>query len=157
MHSNTDALQTSSGLAQHGRFNTPARAKGQGDPRLKPFFPVYIGGTGGSTDGYWIVDEVHHMMHKIGDYQVELSISSDGTGQTNFSDARINPTTVIGKVNINEIVHSLANATHASLAPVNTRRFSLTSPVPVILQNDQGYNRTKARWKSPLNPQGMVR
>lgn len=147
VHSKIDADATSSGLAQHGRFNMPAKVKGQGDPRIKPFFPVFISGTGDSTDGYWVATEVHHMFHKIGDYQLEMTVSSDGVGPTNYTPYRLEPTSVVGVLNIIELSETLNESTKVN----SEKRFNLAGKVPVILENYQGYNRTKARWKTPVN------
>lgn len=157
VHTRSDASNTSDGLAQHGRFNMPAKVKGQGDPRIKPFFPVFISGTGESTDGYWIAKEVHHMFHKIGDYQLEMTVTSDGTGITNYTAYRTEPNSIIGVVNLTEAIKSLDIEATTNNVAAHNNRFYLTSVVPVILENAQGYNRTKARWKSPTNVQGSVR
>lgn len=153
VHSKIDADATSSGLAQHGRFNIPAKVKGQGDPRIKPFLPVFISGTGETTDGYWIADEVHHMFHKIGDYQIEMTVATDGIGITNYSPYRLEPDSVVGVVNLSEITNQLNEKSSAD----SGKSFNLSTKVPVILENYQGYNRTNARWKSPPHVQGTGR
>jgi phage protein D len=102
VHSRVDAKATSEGLAHLGRFNMPAKVKGQGDPRIKPFFPVFLSGTGASTDGYWVVEEAHHMLHGIGDYQIELTVLSDGVGDTNYTALRTEPSSIVGVINITD-------------------------------------------------------
>jgi len=148
VHSKIDAEATSTGLAQGGRFNLPAKVKGQGDPRVKPFSPVFISGTGETTDGYWIVSEAHHMFHKIGDYQLEMTVTSDGTGLTKYTPYRLEPDSVVGLVNLSEVSGRLTSEAKVSSGD---GRAILEAPVPVILESYQGYNRTEARWRTPVN------
>lgn len=157
VHSTLSASAISEGMAHYGRFNIQARVKGQGDPRIKPFFPVFISGTGESTDGYWITKEAHHMFHKIGDYQVELLVTSDGTGITNFTPYRFEPQTVVGVVNMPEVISDLTSNPTNLTQGAHVNSYYLSQKVPIILENSQGYNRTGARWKSPRNKQGSVK
>lgn len=136
--------QAAEGIANTSRFSLPADAKGQGDPRLMPFGTVLIKGTGELTDGYWLVKEVKHSIHKVGDYMVELKLAADGLGNTTESVFRSRDNTTKGSVNLNEALKNKGK--HSKL-------FSKTDAKPVFLNqmiktDNQGYNRTPAVWKS---------
>lgn len=102
VHSQVMADVTASGAATLARFNLPAKAKAQGDPSIRPFSTVFITGTGDKTDGYWFVKEARHMIHAVGDYMVELSLATDGSGEENLSPFRERGATLVGTINISE-------------------------------------------------------
>lgn len=139
--------QAAEGIAHISRFALPADAKGQGDPRLGPFCPVFITGTGELTDGYWLVKEVKHILHRSGDYSAELKLVTDGLGKTTQSIFRNRDNTLQGSVNLNEALKN--NGKQSKL-------FSRDEAVPVVISNivkvgNQGYNRTPAVWKNGRN------
>lgn len=146
VNSHTAASASTEGAAAMARMSIPARITGQGDPRIRPFSPVYILGTGEDTDGYWLVKEVHHMFHKVGDYQIEAVIGTDGLGANNTSAFRKEPGSIVGQV---DLTAALVKSSHAKAAKHGTR---LEVKSPIIVQTKQGYNRTPARWKSSPKP-----
>jgi len=137
------AASAASGAANMARMNTPAKVKCQGDPRIRPFYPVLIQGTGPTTDGYWIAKEVKHMFAKIGDYQIEMTVTVDGTGANKISGLRQGTTTAVGVVNLNEALSN--NGVNIDASSGQTVRLVTSS----FMATDaaQGYNRTPARWK----------
>lgn len=139
------AESASKAAAQHGRFTIPANIKAQGDPRLRPFGTVYISGTGNLTDGYWMINSVHHMFHQVGDYQVEMSVSTDGIGdavvetpfRTRTGDGQ-------GTLNLEEadIYGQAANLSFSRDSVVLKDYNQFPS------EANQGYLRTPNRWRS---------
>jgi hypothetical protein len=146
VNSHTAASSMATGAAVAARMTMPAKIIGQGDPRIKPFSPVFISGTGTHTDGYWVVKEVHHMFHKIGEYQIEAKIATDGIGQNNQTAMRKDPNSFVGTVDLNA---ALLSKKHARAMRQGTR---LEVKSPIIKQGNQGFNKTPARWKtSPVS------
>lgn len=140
-----DARQIANAAAQLSRFSIPAKIKGQGDPRLRPFGTVYVSGTGNLTDGFWIINSVHHMFHQIGDYQVEMSVSTDGIGDTVVETPfRTRTETGQGTINLNE---ALINAGAAALA-FTMESVKLTDYTQYATESNQGYLRTPTRWQN---------
>jgi phage protein D len=131
------------GAAHLSRFNLPAYAQGKGDPRIKPYSLVYIKNTGSLTDGYWIVKEVTHRFVRSKQYEVDLSLITDGTGNTETSSFRQANPHVIGIVNAGHIL----NLDALTLAPNTTK---LQQPAVLINEANQGFNRTPARWVTTL-------
>lgn len=136
--------QAAEGIAHISRFAMPADAKGQGDPRLGPFTPVFITGTGELTDGYWLVREVRHIIHRSGDYIADLKLVTDGLGKTSQSVFRNRDNSLQGSVNLNEALKNNGK---------QTKLFSGTDAIPVFMGNiikvgNQGFKRTPAAWKS---------
>ena len=81
VNSKSDSRAAASGAAELARFNIPAKANGQGDPRVHPYQMVEIQGTDNNTDGHWIVREVTHKLVYSGLYTLEMVIATDGTGK----------------------------------------------------------------------------
>jgi len=132
---------TAQGLASLARFSIPAKVKCQGDGRIRPFSPVYIQGTGDSTNGYWVVKEVIHRFALIGDYQIEMTVLSDGLGKDNTTDVRKDVVGVVGTVNVEEALSGKTAVTQ-SVSVV------LDNPSPVYSELNHGFLKTPARWKS---------
>ena len=138
------AKSASEGAAQLARFNIPAVVKCQGDPRIRPFGAVFISGTGDLTDGFWVVKEAHHMFHKIGDYQLELKIGTDGLGDTVATPFRNRSDLGVGTIDVEDAANN---------GGIPTLFFELDS---VKLEGtdgnngelNQGWNRTPNRWKA---------
>lgn len=139
------AKATADAAAQQSRFGIPATIKGQGDPRLRPFGTVYVSGTGDLTDGYWMINAAHHMFHQVGDYTVELSVSTDGIGdavvETPF---RTRTSSAIGTLNLEEatIYGDAANLDFPRSA------VKLMEYNQYQTESNQGYLRTPSRWQS---------
>ena len=146
VNSQTAAVSMAEGAATAARMTMPAKIVGQGDPRIRPFSPVYISGTGEHTDGYWIVKEVHHMFHKIGEYQIEAKIATDGIGRNQQTSMRKDPNSFVGTVDLNAAILSKKK----SRAAKQGTRLEIKSPI--IKQGNQGFNKTPARWKSSPKP-----
>jgi hypothetical protein len=136
--------QAANGIAHTARFSLPADAKGQGDPRLMPFGTVLIQGTGELTDGYWLIKEVKHVLHRVGDYLVELKLASDGLGNTSQSVFRSRDNTPKGSVNLNEALKNKGK--HSKLFSRSDAKAVFAHHM--IKVDNQGYNRTPAVWKS---------
>ena len=151
INSKNDADEAAKGAAQLARFSIPATAKAQGDPRIHPFGSVYIAGTGATTDGFWMVRESHHMFHKIGDYQLELKVATDGIGDAIVSTpfrtrkdlTSVTTTgTTLGTINLDEALVNgtgLFNFELSSVARVNNDNASFES--------NQGFTRTPTVWR----------
>jgi phage protein D len=131
------------GAAQMARFNLPATVKCQGDPRIRPFGTVFIAGTGDLTDGFWIVREAHHMFHKIGDYQLELKIATDGTGDTATTPFRNRTDINVGTLNFGETLTT--NGIPALFFTFDS--VQLKPEVKIIKEGNQGFNRTPNKWR----------
>jgi hypothetical protein len=136
--------QAAEGSAHISRFSLPAHAKGQGDPRLIPFGTVLIKGTGELTDGYWLIKEVKHTLHRVGDYMVELRLASDGLGDTSESVFRSRDNTPKGSVNLNEALKNKGK--HSKLFARSDAKAVFAHHMVKV--DNQGYNRSPAVWKS---------
>jgi hypothetical protein len=141
-HSYQQTSLLSEGAAHQGRMNMPAYVMGQGDPRVRMFSPVLISGTGPQTDGYWMVKKAKHVFTKNGNYQVELTVATDGTGLASRTYANQATSSVVGVVNLNEALKN--NGQNLNL--VANTMYKLTTPLGSISEIGQGFLRTKARW-----------
>lgn len=139
------AKEAAAAAAALSRFGIPATIKGQGDPRLRPYGTVYVAGTGNITDGFWLINSVHHMFHQVGDYMVELAVSTDGIGdavvetpfRTRSKDGQ-------GTVNLSE-TNSEGEAARLAF---NMDSVRLTDYNQYPSESNQGYLRTPNRWQS---------
>lgn len=138
------AIAAAEGAAQLARFNIPARVKCQGDPRIRPFGTVYVNGTGSLTDGFWTVRAAHHMFHKVGDYEMELTVATDGLGESRQNAFRTRGASLVGTINL---VSAVANATSEviSLGPSQPR---LSQTSTVSKENEQGFLNNPSLWKA---------
>lgn len=139
-----DAKYVAEGAAQLARFNIPAKVQCQGDPRIRPFATVFISGTGDLTDGFWVVREAHHMFHKIGDYQMEATIATDGVGAAKETVFRKRDASSSGTVNLEQ---ALTNGGISSMY-FSREDVDLTFNKTVVDQTDQGFLRSPTRWTS---------
>lgn len=139
-----DATAMAEGAAHRGRLNLPAKIKCQGDPRIRPFAPVYIDGTGPSTDGYWMAKEVHHMISFAGDYYIEMTASTDGTNPELDSarPAKKRPGSVVGVVNLDEAMAGKAR----QLSSISAKNAKLITANPIYSPVGQGFHKTGSRW-----------
>ena len=139
--------EMSKGAAALARFSIPATIMGQGDPRIRPFTPVYVAGTGSTTDGFWMVTEAKHQFHKIGDYMVELSVSTDGIGDTILETPfRTRSGTGQGTLNLIEgNLNGPAAQLNFELSDVKLADYSQTNS-----ESNQGYLASPKRWKSAV-------
>lgn len=127
------------GSAHLGRFNMPARIKCQGDPRIHPFAPVLLEGTGNLTDGYWISAEVKHMFARLGDYQIEMKANIDGTGLDARTVTKDGAKYAVGVVNLTEALE-IGFAGHKANGSILNLKSTL------MQETSQGYKRTPAVW-----------
>lgn len=135
-----DAESASKGAAAMARFNLPARIKCAGDPRISPYHPVRILGTGELTDGFWLVREATHIFQKFGDYNIEAVIVTDGTGANNVTAFRGRTPAYMSTVNIMERLDNPQINIDLST------NLSITSPN--ILPKEQGYKRSPSLWQT---------
>jgi hypothetical protein len=142
VHDTSAGISASAGAANLGRMNMPAKVVCLGDTRIRPFYPVFISGTGTSTDGYWIPNDVTHVVNKAGGYQIRMNVGSDGTGLNARTERRPGPNGIVGVVNLNEALAHGENINSLSRDSVQ-----LVLPKPIINEKNQGFNRVGARWK----------
>lgn len=143
--SKTTADAVAAGAAHRARFNMPAMIKCQGDPRIRPFAPVAVLGTGPITDGYWVATEVRHMFARIGDYQIEMKVAADGVGLDKTTSIRQGTKSAVGVVNLEEAMKGdspIVSALKNSKAVLNNKAQLAKEP-------GQGFKRTPAMWSHP--------
>jgi hypothetical protein len=131
------------GAAHTGRMNLPAKIKCQGDPRIRPWMPVYISGTGPITDGYWIVMESKHMFATIGDYQIEALVATDGTGNSVQTQFRPATGSLVGVLNLSEELKGNTSTPNT----YTKSKVQLSVPETIVQEKSQGFTRTPSRWK----------
>lgn len=172
-NSKIDAKNAAESSAHLARFNIPAKALGQGDPRVSPYKLIYVDGSGLQTDGFWVVNEVTHRLYFSGIYSVEMVILTDGT-QKNRKNPKRNPDKqLIGFINVNQLLATqssfsvednsytvnlgvalgtsgvgVGNSTYTSSAS-RTSKLNLRSPL-LAQVNNQGFSRTPARWETTV-------
>ena len=142
VHGPTMAKSIAEGAAFLAQFSVPAKAVGQGDPRIKPYFPVYIDGTGTDSDGYWMVEEAVHEFHISGEYRVKLRLLTDGLGANKTSPYRQATANLTGTINLTQ---ALVNKT-PELTGSPAKSSKLTLKAPIIKQGNQGFVRTPTKW-----------
>jgi phage protein D len=143
-HDEVMAKANAEGNALLAQFSLPAFIKGQGDPRIAPFKPVYVEGTGKESDGYWMVAEVTHTLHIKGEYTIEATILTDGSGPSQQTIYRQTTPSIAGTVNLREAVLKNKNRVSGSPAKLSVLR----ARGPIIQEGNQGYNRTPTKWKA---------
>jgi hypothetical protein len=132
----------SEGAAQLARLSLPAIIKGQGDPRIRPFGPVLIQGTGLSTDGFWIVEEVTHMLHQVGDYTLKARIVTDGMGDSSTHPFRQRDTSLVGTVNLTEALKNGGK----QLQNFDKKDVTIRPASAILSSKNQGFKRTPTSW-----------
>lgn len=142
------ARHAAEGKAQLARLNLPASVRGQGDPRLKPWAPVKIVGTGDETDGVWVVNSVTHFLGSVGTYFVEMTVSTDGLGASTVNNSAgvnsANNRSMNGTVDI----ASALKKQNVRVSPATVRLSSKNGKSGVMVESRQGFKRTPALWKS---------
>jgi phage protein D len=142
----SDAATVAASAAQLARFNIPARVDCQGDPRIRPFSTVFINGTGSLTDGFWVVREAHHMFHKVGDYQMNLTVATDGLGESTRSGFRTRGLILSGTINLTE---AIADSPSEIVQLDSGSAYLQVSPM-AVKESDQGFKKNPARWKAAV-------
>jgi len=141
IQSSQTARDLAEGAATMARFNTPAKVKCKGDPRISPFNPVRVLGTGPLTDGLWIVKEARHTIRSNGEYEIEAVILTDGTGKNNQTNLRPEIDWEKGIVNIPEAIRN-STVMGAKWKP------SVRLGNSQIRPKDAGFRKDNARWQS---------
>jgi hypothetical protein len=138
---NESAAQSTAKMA---RFNIPARIVGQGDPRVKPYAPILVVGTGTLTDGYWIVREATHLWQKFGQYDVTMTVVTDGLGKNVDAGFRSSKDAGLSTVNIQEVMSRVGQSARVTgKKTTQLDRFSQE-----VFLGSQGFAKTPARWSS---------
>ena len=136
--SNAMAKSLSTARAQMGRLSMPAKASGQGDPRIAPWRTVEIKGTGDTTDGFWIVKKAEHTVYFDGRYYVEFTCLSDGVGTNKPSVTR--PSTA-GSVPTRNITNEMSTANKRK--PTSPK---LSATTILVKQSAAGYTVNPRKW-----------
>ena len=166
-----DAKAASKGAAELARFNIPAKAYGQGDPRVRPHQLVYVEGSGEQTDGHWVVRESTHKFVYGGSYSVEMVIATDGTESNTPVANRSSDKSIAGTINIQQLISSnRAFSVNGSDLTINlaveqgiggtgnvsvtstssgTSRLAINSPI-LTQVNNQGFDRTPSIWQTTV-------
>lgn len=142
VHGPTMAKSIAEGAAFLAQFSVPAKAIGQGDPRIKPYFPVYIDGTGTDSDGYWMVEEAVHEFHISGEYRIKLRLLTDGIGANKTSIYRQATANLTGTINLTQAL--VSNTPDLAVSPAKSSKLALKGPI--IKQGNQGFVRTPTKW-----------
>lgn len=119
--------------AQHSRLSIPASGTAQGDPRIAPYRTVEVQGTG-YADGFWVVTEAVHTLHRDGRYQVEFKCKTDGIGENKPSVTRPSSAGTVPARNL------------ADLGTPKTATPKLQSQKPLVTPTQQGLKVTPRRW-----------
>lgn len=182
-----DAKDASKGAAELARFNLPAKAYGQGDPRVRPHQLIYVEGSGEQTDGHWVVRESTHKFVYGGSYSVEMLIATDGTEENAISSGvagsnRSSSKSIAGVINLNQLISSngafsvngddltinlaveqgIGGTGSASITSgfSGTSRLAINSPI-LTQVNNQGFDRTPSIWQttspSSTSARGSIR
>lgn len=141
VQSKSMARELAAGAAHLARLNLPAKINCMGDPRISPFAPVRIDGTGVKTDGVWVVQEAKHTIRSNGEYEIEAVIVTDGTGANKLSSMRPAINKEEGMVNI---VAALNNSSSSGSAWGS----DISLGISAIRPKDEGFNRSSARWRA---------
>ena len=159
VHKKNDSRYASRGAAELARFNIPAKVFGQGDPRLRPYQLVQIEGSGSETDGHWLVREVTHKFGYGGYYNIEMIVSTDGTGKnvrktpSSTSTSTINVDSILANkssVNLGVELNRTGNW-HSAGNPSETSTSKLVVKRPFLVNvNNQGYSRTPSIWQTKV-------
>jgi phage protein D len=124
--------------AQLSRFSIHAEGRGQGDPRIAPHRTVEINGTGGVTDGFWVIKKVMHMLTIDGRYQIEFTCMADGTDKNKKSSSRPSTAGLVPLRNLNQEL-----LTGTTVKPTSVK---LNAVKPLIAQTNAGWKVTPRRW-----------
>ena len=141
VHTSAFSKQTAKDLAFAARFVVTAKVRGQGDPRIRPYGAVYIHNTNSETDGFWVVNKVHHAFNITGLYEVDLEVATDGIGANNASLFRKAKGLGRGTIDVESLVinNDLSNGSSRT----GTR---LITKTPLIKETDQGFGKTNLFW-----------
>ena len=164
-----DAKNASKGAAELARFNLPAKAYGQGDPRVRPHQFIYVEGSGEQTDGHWVVRESTHKFVYGGNYSIEMLVATDGTEENASNPSRTSNKSIAGTINVAQLISSKqAFSVNGTDLTINlaveqgsggtgsvstnpnssgTSRLAVNSPI-LTQVNNQGFDRTPSVWQT---------
>jgi len=125
--------------AQLSRFSIHAEGKGQGDPRVAPYRTIEINGTGDTTDGFWVIKKVTHLLVADGRYHIDFSCMADGTGKNKSSASRPSQA---GTVPVRNLAYETTTGT--TVKPTSVK---LNAVSPMISQTNAGWKVTPRRWE----------
>lgn len=128
--------------AQTSRFTIPAKARGMGDYRIRPYATVEVVGTGLSTDGLWLVQEVTHTFGKFGIYEVDVLLLSEGTGQAIYQSLEAAKSVRKDTVNIMEKISEQKIITSSK----TQGKITLRTPLSPIQSSELGFTESMSRW-----------
>lgn len=128
--------------AQTSRFTIPAKARGLGDYRIRPYATVEVLGTGSSTDGLWLVQEVTHTFGKFGIYEVDMVLLSEGTGQALYQSLDAAKSARKDTVNIMEKLSEQSN----TIGGNSQGKIMLKTPLNPVQSSQLGFSDSLARW-----------
>jgi hypothetical protein len=178
-NSKTDAKNAAESSAHLARFNIPAKALGQGDPRVSPYKLIYVEGSGTQTDGFWIIKEVIHRLYFSGIYSVEMVVLTDGTKKNRKNPKRNSEKQTTGFINLNQLMATQSSfsvednsytlnlgvalgtrgvgvgQTGYSSSEARTSKLTIRSPL-LNQVNNQGFSRTPARWETTIPSNSRV-
>lgn len=136
------AKNTAIDSASNSTFSFLANARGQGDPRIMPLNSVNILGTGAETDGFWVVDSVHHSFNITGLYEVDMKLRTDGIGNNVDSPFRKAAFDSSNTINVERKILKDLKGNMSS-----TNRTSLNVKSSQLAELSQGFNSQNIRWK----------
>jgi hypothetical protein len=131
-------------LAQKTRFTIPANIKGLGDYRCVPYGLVQVDGTGINTDGYWLIKEVTHSFIMYGQYEVEMTVLSDGVGTSLMKGYEMDKSNGRDLVNIFEALSS----TRSQSTPRANKEPTLSQKLIPLNPRDNSFGPQSMRWKA---------
>lgn len=127
------------GKADRARMSMPAKFSSQGDPRIRPYGVVEVTGIDTTIDGYWLVRQVTHTMNKVGHYQCEGVVVTDGRG-LNVATSRRTQNGGVPTLNLTNRGNG-ERITKSKPAKLSSQVFSYT-------QSKSGYTQNKRTWKA---------
>jgi hypothetical protein len=142
VHDQKSGEEAAGAAASLARMNTPAKATGQGDAKVRPYYPVCITGTGDNTDGFWIVKEATHVVTGTGEYQIRMTLGVDGKGANRVTEVRPAINSLVGVVDLKQALEAGRNIN----ANVNSEvRLDVSQLKGAV--NSSGVSKLSAQWK----------
>ena len=142
VHSDPFAKSTAEDSAANSGFSFPAKARGQGDPRIAPLKAVNIVGTGLESDGFWIVEKAHHSFNITGLYEIDLSLKTDGIGSSVSSPFRKSAIDFNNTINVEQKILN-----DSKRNPSRSGSTRLVSKSGSFAELNQGFDSSNTRWR----------
>lgn len=142
VRSDVFAKATAKDSASNSGMFFPAKARGQGDPRISPLQAVHVIGTGTETDGFWAVDSVHHSFNITGLYEVDMKLRTDGIGENSDSPFRKAASDTSNTINVEQklLQQSLRTRTQSG-------KTSLESKLRPLREADASFDLNNSTWR----------